>query len=65
MNISQKMYIEATGELPQDDDLERSNCPKAGQVGHEMCGWNYAANLPCFMRRPQKPEDRLPNAKQS
>lgn len=39
----------ATGWPPMNDDLERVNCPDAGQDGHLMCGWNAKAHLPNFM----------------
>jgi hypothetical protein len=26
------------GRWPQDDDLERVNCPEAGKFGHTFCG---------------------------
>ncbi len=39
----------ATQLIPENDDLERCNCTKAGQEGHESCGWNYQLNLPQFM----------------
>lgn len=41
-------FLEATGRFPQQDDLERSNCKLAGQVGHKCCGWDYDKNLPVF-----------------
>ena len=47
--ITEEMYALATGFAPENDDLERCNCPKAGQMRHAWCGWNYRANLPMFM----------------
>ena len=49
--ITAEYFKEATGFEPINDDLERSNCDMAGQSGHRSCGWNWEANLPCFMRR--------------
>lgn len=49
MEITAEMFREATGHEPIQDDLERSNCPKAGQVGHNDCGWDEHHNLPRFM----------------
>lgn len=51
--ITAEMFKKATGEEPRDDDLRRCNCARAGESGHEFCGWNYQANLPCFMKRDQ------------
>lgn len=47
--ITRQFYREATGANPVHDDLERANCPKAGQLGHFACGWNTAMNLPYTM----------------
>lgn len=46
--ITREIFIAATGREPENDDLERCNCPKAGQIGHWMCGWNEEKNLPQF-----------------
>lgn len=37
--ITREKFIKATGEEPEKDDLERCNCPKAGEIGHLSCGW--------------------------
>lgn len=42
----------ATGNLPQNDDLDRVNCQEAGDVGHFGCGWNEMENKPSFMSFP-------------
>ena len=31
-------FIKATGNISENDDLERANCSEAGQVGHHGCG---------------------------
>ena len=49
MNITAEMFKEATGSDPINDDLDRCNCPKAGNMGHWQCGWDTEANLPYFM----------------
>lgn len=46
MVITAEEYEEAVGRPPVDDDLDRANCPKAGELGHMMCGWNHELNLP-------------------
>jgi len=47
--ITRSQFIAATGRSPDDDDLDRCNCPLAGKHGHAHCGWNYERNLPKFM----------------
>ena len=51
--IDAAAFKAATGLAPQDDDLERCNCPKAGQMGHYACGWNSLKNKPVFMAGPE------------
>ncbi len=46
--ITRHTFKVATGRKPVDDDLERCNCPKAGEIGHLCCGWDEEANLPNF-----------------
>ena len=46
--VTTEMFKEATGYEPWDDDLERCNCPNAGEIGHTDCGWNEAKNRPNF-----------------
>ena len=38
MTMTRDEFIKSTGRNPVDDDLERANCAKAGQVGHYGCG---------------------------
>lgn len=47
--ITIQEFEKAVGRPPENDDLERCNCPEAGQDGHESCGWNYEDNLPQFL----------------
>lgn len=47
--ITYEQFEKATGFPPENDDLERVNCPEAGKLGHWSCGWNYAADLPFTM----------------
>jgi hypothetical protein len=49
MNITAELFKQYVGREPEDDDLERCNCEKAGQPTHTMCGWNSKANLPVYM----------------
>ncbi len=46
--ITAEMFKEATGHDPINDDLERANCPKAGESGHFCCGWNWKINKPSY-----------------
>jgi hypothetical protein len=47
--ITAEHFRERVGREPENDDLERSNCPKAGEPGHFCCGWDADADLPEFM----------------
>jgi hypothetical protein len=47
--ISVEKFIEAVGHPPEEDDLERCNCPKAGQVMHWQCGWCPEHDKPRFL----------------
>lgn len=51
--ITAEVFKLATGDDPVQDDLERCNCAKAGELGHSQCGWNYARNLPMFMNNDE------------
>lgn len=48
MEITARYFKQCTGNEPQDDDLERCNCQKAGEEGHYYCGWNHDKNQPVF-----------------
>lgn len=41
-------YLERTGQLPTNDDLDRVNCEYAGEIGHLHCGWCNLHNCPRF-----------------
>ena len=49
--ITAKQFKKATGYAPRDDDLERCNCPKAGQLGHTLCGWSDTMGMPSFIAK--------------
>jgi len=42
-------FTEAVGSPPENDDMDRVNCPKAGKAFHFGCGWCDSCNLPHFM----------------
>lgn len=46
--ITRARFKASTGLLPEQDDLERCNCDKAGQLGHFQCGWDKERDLPNF-----------------
>lgn len=52
--ITTKKFKAATGRKPAQDDLERCNCPKAGQMGHYFCGWCSKCDKPKFECRCKK-----------
>jgi len=49
MNITAEDFERATGHAPEQDDLERCNCDKAGQLGHDFCGWSETYGKPNFL----------------
>lgn len=49
MTISFERFTHATGSRPIRDDLERANCPQAGQPGHLYCGWCERHDKPRFL----------------
>ena len=48
MTITPQMFEEATGRPPENDDIERVNCPDAGSDGHLGCGWHVERNAPMY-----------------
>jgi len=48
MQITKKLFKEYTGREPENDDLERCNCKKAGLLGHQQCGWCKVRNIPVY-----------------
>lgn len=46
--ITAKKFKAATGVAPEQDDLERCNCKRAGEPAHSMCGWDDVRDLPFF-----------------
>lgn len=51
--ITAEQFKAATGRDPEDDDLERVNCPQAGRIGHLCCGWDSVWNRPQFEIGPR------------
>lgn len=41
-------FEKRAGYAPEQDDLERVNCDKAGQLGHLSCGWCARHDAPMF-----------------
>ncbi len=48
VDMDAQKFAAKVGRKPTDDDLERVNCDKAGQVGHLSCGWCQKCDGPCF-----------------
>jgi len=46
--ITEDIFFTATGRAPENDDLERVNCQKAGEPGHFSCGWCPVCGGPNF-----------------
>jgi hypothetical protein len=52
--MTKEQFKELVGREDTQDDLERVNCPNAGEFGHSSCGWNYKHNCPMFERSDEK-----------
>ena len=48
MKITTEYFEQLTGRSPEDDDLERVNCDRAGEILHYSCGWCDHCNKPVF-----------------
>lgn len=59
--ISAEQFEAAVGHAPEQDDLERCNCPKQGQPGHWQCGWDNTRNMPRFMFTFQEMNNGTPS----
>jgi hypothetical protein len=46
MKITREYFTAMTGQAPSMDDLERCNCPMAGEIGHYYCGWCHTCDKP-------------------
>lgn len=49
MTAEQFYYV--TGHDPENDDLERANCPEGGKLGHDSCGICEHCGYPRFIPR--------------
>lgn len=47
--ITAETFEQKTGRAPDQDDLHRCNCDKAGELGHWFCGWCQEHDKPRFM----------------
>jgi len=57
-SITAKQFEEAVGRPPENDDLERCNCVKAGTLEHMCCGWDEISDLPWFMAPATRMTDK-------
>ena len=39
MEMTATEFQAKTGRPPEHDDLDRVNCPQAGRILHQQCGW--------------------------
>lgn len=46
--VTASEFERIVGSPPENDDLERANCPKAGTPGHRDCGVCLGCNRPRF-----------------
>jgi hypothetical protein len=56
--LTPEEFTRKLGRPPEQDDLERVNCPDAGKVGHFGCGWCERCDRPMFMCRHQFERDK-------
>jgi hypothetical protein len=61
--ITAEQYEAAVGHPPEQDDLERANCDKAGQIGHFTCGWDHERNLPEFIAAAHRLKEEIESGK--
>lgn len=47
--IDEWKFLDRVGSAPKDDDLERANCPSAGEPMHRMCGWCNSCDMPMWV----------------
>ena len=47
--VTRDDFVKAMGREPENDDLERCNCPQAGQLLHWYCGWSTTSDRPMFL----------------
>ena len=50
--ITAEYFKASVGRDPVNDELNRCNCERAGELGHYHCGWNREKNLPRYMTEP-------------
>jgi hypothetical protein len=43
------VFERAVGRPPENDDLDRVTCDKAGEAGHHACGWCPSHDQPRFI----------------
>lgn len=58
--ISCAKFRVAVGWPPENDDMERCNCERAGQIGHFLCGWCDSCDLPRFLCGHQSVQQSAP-----
>ena len=46
--VTARRFYDAVGRFAVDDDLQRSSCAIAGEIGHWACGWCETHNAPRF-----------------
>ncbi len=47
--MNEKEFEEIAGFPPDNDDLDRANCPHAGEIGHYQCGICDNCKKPRFL----------------
>jgi hypothetical protein len=47
--ITAERFLARVGYAPIQDDLERCNCKRHGEIGHSFCGWDAVRDMPRFI----------------
>ena len=47
--ITAEQFEKAVGRPPENDDLDRCNCPNEGEFAHFACGWCKECQQPRFI----------------
>lgn len=47
--LTAKEFEALVGRPPENDDLDRANCDKAGEIGHLLCGLCSSCGRPVFV----------------
>lgn len=55
--MTEAEFEEMVGRKPREDDLDRINCPDAGEMLHTLCGWNLRHWCPAWEAPPSSMDE--------